>query len=81
MECEGMTSVGFYSSGLQSASFLLLFGFLHHSLCKWPKKTHRPDSHVVKTEKSSQKILMAIAIIVQEPLGNLTKGVQSLVWQ
>lgn len=24
---------------------------------------------------------MAIAIIVQEPLGNLTKGVQSSVWQ
>ncbi len=51
----------------------LFFGFLHHCV-GGQKKPQRADSHVVKTEKSCQKILMAIAIIVQEPLGQFNKG-------
>ncbi len=39
MECEGMTSVGFYSSGVQSASFFFFLDFLHH--CVGGQKTLR----------------------------------------
>jgi hypothetical protein len=56
MECEGMTSVGFYSSGLQSAffSFLFFWGFLHHCL-GGQKQTQRADSHMVLKQKRVAK--------------------------